>query len=151
MPSENVFFSYAESSNLFNFSVTSFLNDLATQSPILFFLVAITIVGFVVFGILFLIKKLFILTGANEYNKMFENLESKIRSSGDANMSDAEVVSAFQRYVFPNMKSPSNVYDLYINDNKYYGSLELKYKIPLISCLVLAGLITMFTFIWGVV
>ena len=147
----NVFLSYAESSNLFNFSITSVLNDLANQSTILFFIVSITIVGFVVFGILYLIKKLFMITGANEYNKMFENLESKIRSTDGNNMSDEEVVSTFHSYVFPNLISPSNIYDLYINDNKHYGNLEFKYKIPLISCLVLGGLITMFTFIWGVV
>lgn len=147
----NVFLSYAESSNLFNFSISSFLNDLANQSTILFFLVAITIVGFVVFGILYLIKKLFVVTGANEYNKMFENIEDKIRSAGGENMTDEEVVATFQRYVFPNMKSPTSIYDLYINDNKRYGNLELKYKVPLISCLVLAGLITIFTFIWGVI
>jgi hypothetical protein len=29
--------------------------------------------------------------------------------------------------------------------------LQLKYKIPMISCLVLGILITVFTFIWGVI
>lgn len=147
----NVFLSYAESANLLGFSFTSFLNNVANYSVILFFILSICIITLVLMGIFYLIKKLFMATEAKSYNKKFEEIENKIREVGGDNMTNAEIVMAFEKFVFPNLKSPTSVYDLYINDNKHYGSLELKYKIPLISCFVLAGLITIFTFVWGVI
>ena len=147
----NVFMSFAESTKLIGFSLTDFLNGIANQSTILFFVVSILIVGIVLFGIIMLIKQLFMATGAKRYNKMFEKIETKIRETSGGEVSDNDVVMAFQKYVFPNMKSPKSVYDLYIADGKHYGDISLKYKIPLISCFVLAGLITVFTFVWGVI
>lgn len=147
----NVFLSYAESTNLLGFSFTSFLNNVAGYSVILFFILSICIITLVLMGVFYLIKKLFMATEAKSYSKKFENIENTIRDAGGENMTDSEVVMAFEKYIFPNLKSPTNIYDLYINDNKHYGSLELKYKISFISCLVLAGLITVFTFIWGVI
>ena len=147
----NVFMSFAESNKLFGFTISSVLNNIANQSLVLFFFVSIIVVSLVLIGIFALLKKLFAETGANSYNKMFENIENKIRATNSMPMTDAEVVMAFERYIFPNMRTPTNIYDLFINDNKHYGSLKLKYKIPVVSCLVLAGLVTVFTFIWGVV
>ena len=146
----NVFISYNETSNLTGISISAFFDNLASQSVVLLLIVVLIIVALALFGVFALLKKLFVATGYKNYNEMFEDIEKQIRASNN-NMSDQDVVLAFQRYVFPNMKSPKNIYDLFIADNKHYGSLELKYKIPLISCFVMASLITIYTFIWGVI
>ena len=147
----NVFLSYAETSNLFGFSIDSAINTLAGQSVLMYFIVSALIIFLVVTGIVALLRKLFMETGAKKYNKMFEEVEAQIRAIGGENMTDKDVVFAFERFVMPNLKSPNNVFDLYIADNKHYRDLNLKYKIPLISCFVLAIAITVFTFIWGVI
>ncbi|HAJ77507.1 MAG TPA: hypothetical protein DCO89_00365 [Clostridiales bacterium] len=147
----NVFVSFSESTHLVGFSFTAFLNSIASYSVFLFFLLSICIITVVLIGIVALIKKLFILTGAEGYNQKFADIESKIRGTSENTMTDEEVVSAFQRFVLPNMKTPNNIFDFYINDDRHYGNLKLKYKISLISCFVLASLVTIFTFIWGVI
>ena len=147
----NVFMSFAESTNLTGFSLTGFLSNIASYSTFLFLVLSISIVTIVLVGIVTLIRKLFVLTGVESYSQKFDEIENNMRGNGESNMTDEEVVSAFQRFILPNLKTPNNIYDLYINDDKHYGNLKLKYKISLISCLVLASLITVFTFIWGVV
>ena len=147
----NVFLSYSESTNLFGFSASGALNTIYNKSIILFFVFAILVLFLAVFGIFVLVKKLFIETGAKSYNSMMENIEGQIRNVGGENMTDGEVIAVFEKYVFPNMKSPKNLLDLYVADNNRYDELQLKYKIPMISCLVLGILITVFTFIWGVI
>ena len=147
----NVFMSYAEKTKLVGFSLSSVLNNIANQSVVLFFIVSAIIVAATVFGIIVLLKHLFMATGAKRYSKMFQKIENRIRISQNGEMSDSDVVMAFQKYVFPNMKSPKSVFDLYIADGKHYGDISLKYKIPMVACFILAGLVTIFTFIWGVV
>ncbi len=146
----NVFISYSETTGLTGFSLSGMLNTIANQSVILFIIFVVVVIVLALIGVFALLRKLFLQTGFNSYNDMFENIEKSLRENNQ-NMTDVEVVSAFERYIFPNMKSPQNVFDLYINDSKNYGDLKFKYKIPLISCFVLATLITVFTFVWGVV
>jgi membrane protease YdiL (CAAX protease family) len=147
----NVYLSFAESNNLFGANFTSFLNSIASKSLFLFFFVAIVLVALCILGILWLIKKLFMQTGVNNYNKMFDDIESGIRSTSETQMADSEVLNAFENIVFPNMKSPKSAVDFYIADNKTYGKVSFKYQIPLIACIFLGIVITVFTFIWGCV
>lgn len=147
----NVYFTFAEANNLPGGNFTSLLNDLASQNIILFFFVAIVIVAFSIIAIIWLVKRLFIETSINSYGKVFEDIESKIRSGKDSEMTDQEVLGAFKDVVFPNMKSPNSMLEFFMADNKNYGKVSLKYKIPLIACLFLGIAITLFTFIWGVV
>ena len=145
----NVFWSYSESANLSSFSITSFFDSLASYNIVIFFIVVLIIVALAFYGVYVLLKKLFTTTGYKNYNEMFENIEKQIRES-NSNLTDQEVILAFQNYVFPNIKTPKNIFDLYIADDKQYPKIDLKYKIPLICTLVLAVLITLYTFIWGI-
>ena len=147
----NVFLSYSESTHLVGFSISGFLNNIANYSVVLFFILSICTITVVLIAIVSLIRKLFMLTGAESYNKKFADIENKIRGNNENKMTDEEVVAAFQKFILPNMKTPNNIFDFYINDDKHYGNLKLKYKISLISCFLLASLVTIFTFIWGVI
>ena len=146
----NVFMSYAEATNLTSFSLTNILNTIANQSMILFFVAVVIIVLLALMALFALLKKLFLQTGYKRYGEKFASIENQIRSSGE-NVTDGDIVTAFEKYVLPNMKSPSNIVDAYVDDTKTYSKIMLKYKIPLISCFVMAILITVYTFIWGVV
>ena len=146
----NVFISYSETVNLTPFSLTSFFDSLANFNIIIFFVIVLIIIALALYGVFVLLKKLFATTGYKNYNEMFESIEKEIRASHE-NVTDQEVILAFQNYVFPNMKTPQNIYDLYIADDKKYKKVNFKYKIPLICSFVLGILITLYTFIWGVI
>ena len=146
----NVLLSYLETSKLSSFSITNFLNSIANQSVFLFFAFVVIIILLALMGIFFLLKKLFIETGYKRYATAFDTIEQNIRAN-DENVSDKEVVQTFEKYVFPKLKTPENFVDLYVDDTKTYSKLGLKYKIPLVCCLVMSVLITVYTFIWGVV
>ena len=146
----NVLLSYLETTKLSSFSITGFLNSVANHSVVLFFILVTIIILLALVGIFFLLKKLFMETGYKRYAKMFNSIEQNIRSN-DENISDKDVAQTFERYVFPKMKEPGNFVDLYVDDTKTYSKLGLKHKIPLVCCLVMSILITVYTFIWGVV
>lgn len=146
----NVFMSYAETTNLTSFSLTGILNSIASQSMILFFVAVVVIVLLALIALFALLKKLFMETGYKRFGEKFASIEVQIRAN-NPNVTDADVVHAFEQYVLPNMKSPTNIVDAYVDDTKTYNKLMFKYKIPLVCCLVLASLITVYTFIWGVV
>ena len=148
----NVFLSYAYSSNLFHFSFANLLNTIANQSVLLFFFTAIVIVSVAIIGIVYLVKKLFEQTGAKEYEQLFENIKQNVILSNGLDLTERQMAILVQQQLLLNVNA-SNIFAFYINDKSgaRYGDLELKYRIPLITCFVLAGLVTMFTFIWGVV
>ncbi|MGN1212840.1 MAG: lysostaphin resistance A-like protein [Christensenellales bacterium] len=147
----NVYFTFAETNNLPGSEFTNILNSLASKNIFLFLILSITIVAVCVIGIIFLVKRLFVETSINSYGKVFEDIENKIRGGEDGSMTDQEVLGAFNEVVFPNMKSPKSLIDFFVADTKKYDKLALKYKIPLIACLFLGIVITLFTFIWGCV
>lgn len=147
----NVLIIYLGNVKPFGFSLSSAINTLASQNIILFFIISLAVISLSVYGIFALLKRLFLQNGAKNYDKMFGAIETQIRQTGGNNMTDADVEKTFQKYVLPNMKTPKNLMDMYIGDNAHYGDLNLKYKIPLISCFVLAGIVTVFTFVWGVI
>ena len=147
----NVYFTFAETNNLPGAEFTNILNSLASKNIFMFIILSITIVAVCVIGIIFLVKRLFVETSINSYGKVFEDIENKIRGDENNSMTDQEVLGAFNEVVFPNMKSPKNLFDFFVADTKKYDKLALKYKIPLIACLFLGVVITLFTFIWGCV
>ena len=146
----NILNTFLDKMNLNVFSLSGALNKIASQSTLLFIVFVVIVMVLTVLGIFVLLKKLFMQTGFKSYNDMFEDIENKLRENNH-NVTDGDVISTFERYVFPNMKSPTNIFDMYINDSKHYGNLKFKYKIPMITCFVFASLITIFTFIWGVI
>ena len=148
----NVFLSYADSANLFEFSLSKLLNVVANQSVFLFFVMSIMICGLAVFGIIYLVKKLFNETGAKEYEDMFDKIKENILETHGPDLSERQMSFLFQQQLILNINA-SNIFAFFINDKSgaRYGDLDLKYKIPLITCFVLASLVTVFTFIWGVV
>ena len=144
----NVYFSFAESKNLPGGNFSNILNSLASKNIILFVVISLAIVSGCVLAIFWLVKKLFIQNSLNSYGKVFEDIENNLRVN-NSDMTDQEVIGAFENVVLPNMKSPKNIFEFFIADGKKYGSVSAKYKIPLIACLFLSITITIFTFIWG--
>lgn len=147
----NVYLNFAEYNGLPGGNFSQLLNSIASQNIILFFFVSIAIVTVCVLGIIWLVKRLFIETSINSYGKVFEDIENKIRTGENQNMTDQEVIGAFKDVVFPNLKSPKSLIDFLVADGKNYSKISLRYKISMIACLFLGTVITIFTFIWGVV
>lgn len=145
----NTYLSFAETTGIFGGNFSTIISDFAQSNIILFFVVILIVIALCVVGIAWLIKKLFMHSGINNYNKVFENIENKIREGSDAEMTDEEVVSTFKKYVFPNMKSPNNIIDFFIADNGVYNPIQFKYKIGMYACIFMGSIITVFTFIWG--
>lgn len=146
----NVYFNFAETNGLPGAEFTKILNGIASNNIILFFFISIAIVSVCGLGIYWLTKKLFIQTSVNSYGKVFEDIENKIRTE-NPNLTDQEVLGTFTEVVFPNMKSPKNKLDFMMADNQEYEKITFKYNIPMILCLFLGIIVTIFTFIWGVV
>lgn len=146
----NVYMSYAEANGYFGSGLSSALNSVANSSMILFFLMSIVVLFICIVAIIFLMKKLYLETQAKQRLENLVQIESQIRN-GDENMSDRDVIMAFEKYVFPNMKTPKNRLDLYLNDKKKYKKLDFAYKIPTICCIFMATVITLYTFLWGCV
>lgn len=146
----NVLSDYLSYTEFSSFSISNIVNNIASQSFVLFVVFVVVAVTLSIIGILILLKKLFLYTGFKNYNQMFDDIESKLRQNNE-NVTDSEIVMVFEKFVFPNLKNPTNIFDLYINDKGQYFDFSFKYKIPMISCIVLGTLITVFTFIWGVI
>lgn len=145
----NVYLSYAESNGLFGGEFTTIINGIAQKSIILFFVVAIVLMALCVFAIWWLVKKLFAQNIENSYGTVFENIETEIRSTSNTEMSDKEVISTFENVVFPNMKSPKSSLDFMLADTKKPNKVKFKYQIPLVACIFMSSIITLFTFLWG--
>lgn len=145
----NVYFSFAQANNLPGSGIMDALNTLANQNILLFLVVSVAVVLLAVLGIIWLVKRLFVQNSINSYGKVFEDIETGLRK--DTQMTDSEVLGAFEQVVLPNMKSPKNMIDFFIADEKKYGNVGIKFKIPMIACMFLGILITVFTFIWGCV
>lgn len=146
----NVYLSFAESNGLFGAGFTSMLNSLAEQSIILFILLAVALVTACIFGIIGLCKLLFNQAMRTSYYPMFLQVEKEIRKN-DPNLSDEEVFEKLQQIIIPNINSKDDNIGFYLADPVKPSKVDFKYKIPLIACLFLSVLITIFTFIWGCV
>ena len=104
------------------------------------------------FLLLKLIKKLFVETKAKSLTKSFDKIEQEIRaSSPEKEMSDQDVLIAFEKIVLPNIKTPKNTLETLLpttETDNYKPAFWA--KIPLYACLFLSGIVTLFTYIWGV-
>lgn len=145
----NVFVSYAESAKIFKFSLSNFLETIASNNVFLFFIIATTVAFLCIFALILLLKKLYMETGFKDYKKKFENIASQLKS--DASVTDSDVAYTFENIVAPNLKTPNGLFELMIGEHENFDSIQVKSKIPMIVCFVLGILITVFTFIWGVV
>lgn len=145
----NVFSSYAESSKLFSFSISDIISSVANGNILLFFLLAAFVAFLCILGLIALIKKLFMETRGKEYAKQFDKIKAELKT--DETITDSDVAYTFKNIVVPNMKTSNDAVEILVGDNKQYEAVEFKSKIPVICCIVLGALITIATFIWGVV
>ena len=109
-------------------------------------------VGFlIVAGLVFLIVKLFNETKAKDLQKALINVQKEVSGDDLENVPQEKIATDFKSYVLPHLKNNENVLNFFLPAPVLGYKRNLADNIFLIASMFLGILITIFTFVWGVV
>ncbi len=149
----NVYFSYAKNTGLPGSNFNGVLNSVANNNPIIWFVVCVLIIALSLFLLLWLTVKLFRETKLKKLGDTFNRLEKDIKGDEtEKPLTDLEVVKSFELFVFPHIKeadTPLNIMIPVTEADTYKP--DLKTNLLFYASLFLGILITVFTFIWGMI
>lgn len=149
----NVYFSYAKNANLPGGDFyTRIANLYKNNSPIFTFIFSLMFLSLIVFGIFYLMLILFRETRMKKLQSAFNNVQKEITGKETEGASEGELVENFESYILPHLSKENYSVDFLLpvsaGDDK---KPSLATNIFLIASICLGVLITIFTFIWGIV
>lgn len=148
----SVYLSYASTNNLFGGDFYKVLNNLISNNPPMFTFMFVLFVGFlIVAGLVFLIVKLFNETKAKDLQKALINVQKEVSGNDLENVPQEQIATDFKSYVLPHLKNNENVLNFFLPAPVLGYKRNLVDNIFLIASMFLGILITIFTFVWGVV
>ena len=147
----NVYFSYAETcnlpgANLFN-NITKIMSNMNIITCFLTFLLVLLVVCCLLAYLIFLLFKE---TRNKQISKSIIKVASIVNETNEEELKEEQVITSFQQFVMPYMKNQDLIDAMLPKVENYEKKHSLKTNIFKICTLFIGCLITIFTFIWGI-
>lgn len=148
----SVYLTFASETGLFGGDFYSKINSLyANNSPIFTFIFTVFVLILLIAGIGYLIFQLFKQTRLKKIQQSFVNVQMEISGENIEQQSEQKLSSDFQNYILPQIENSKDYLSPFLPAPKSTKRQSLETNLFLIASFVLGFLITIFTFIWGVV
>lgn len=147
----STYFSYASSQGWWGSSLFSTINSIySNNSPLLTLIFTLFVFAMLIVGICYLIYILFKETRLKKLQKSLLNVQQEI--SGDIESQSPQKLSLdFQNYILPHLKDNKQPLALFLPQDKDNQKQTLSTNLFLYSTVFMGVMITIFTFIWGVI
>ena len=147
----NVYVSYSTAGNWFGGQfINSIYSKLNQMNAISGFILMIFIVTIVVIATIIIILKLFKETRYKQFSNSIVNVASTINQTEENNLTENEISETFFNFIVPYLKNYTIIELMLPNDSNSTKKFDLKTNLFLIATIFLGALITLFTFICGV-
>lgn len=148
----SVYLTFAKEKGLFMGDFYSKLNSLySNNSPIFTFIFTIFVLVLLIVGIVFLIIQLFKETRLKKLQQSLVNVQKEVSGDNIDEQSPQKLSSDFKNYILPQIESSKDYLSPFMPTAKSKHNKSLETNLFLIATLVLGFLITISTFIWGVI
>lgn len=147
----NVYVSYSTAGNWVGGRfINSIYEKLGSMNAISGFLVIMLILIVVIFAGILIILKLFKETRYKQFSNSIVNVASTINQTEEDNLTENDISETFFNFIVPYLKNYTIIELMLPNDSNSVKKFDLKTNLFLIANLFMGALITLFTFIWGV-
>ncbi len=150
----NVYLSYAYKNGWFLGNFYDVLNELLSKNYLLSFVFIILLVCVLIYFLIYLILKLLKITSYENFKSVIYSLKKSFNKdfashSTYGEISHLDYVNDIEPIILENIQEPKDMSDLFFQDIYPKEKLYVKDLIFLICVFFLSGIITIFTFIWG--
>lgn len=147
----SVYLTYAKKEGwLFGNFMSEVNNIYENNSPIFTFLFTLIVFGLLVVGIIYLIFKLFKETKLKRLQKSLINVQKEISGEDLQNQSTEKLSTDFRDYILPHINKNQSAFNTFLPESTNNKTPNLSTSIFLYSTIFLGILITIFTFVWGI-